>query len=432
MPTLKLNRKNLKEITPAAKVTTYFDDALTGFGLKVMPSGSRSWIVEYRPGVGGRGVAKKRLRIGGTELDPETARDAAQKILASVRLGSDPSAARTEERQALSLKDLADEFMKRHVQRKRKPNTIAAYQTTLDVHVLPALGTKKAILVSTADVARMHDNAADKRAGDRTQGGPYVANKALAVVSSAYEWGAQMGLVPKGTNPAAGIEKFDEKRRERFLTSEEFERLGDALIEAETIGLPYQVDEGGPKAKHAAKLENRRTKIAEHVIGAIRLYLLTSCRLREILHLRWSEVDFQRGMLFLPDSKTGQKPVVLSAAAIDVITALPRLGQYVIASDSAGTDDEKPRHDIKKPWASICKHAKLGNLRVHDLRHSFASVGAGDSLGLPIIGKLLGHSQPATTARYAHLDVNPVRRAADLIANQINAAVGGPSGKASS
>jgi integrase len=123
---------------------------------------------------------------------------------------------------------------------------------------------------------------------------------------------------------------------------------------------------------------------------------------RLVLHLRWEHVDFERGLLLLPDSKTGKKAIVLNAPALDVLVNLPRLGAYVIAGQSAGTEEERPRHDLKRPWQAVAKRAGLEGVRIHDLRHTHASVGAGAGLGLPIIGKLLGHAQTSTTARYAH------------------------------
>jgi integrase len=178
--------------------------------------------------------------------------------------------------------------------------------------------------------------------------------------------------------------------------------------------------------KHAKKPHNRFVKLHPSVALAMRLLLLTGCRLREILHLCWDEVDFERGLLLLPDSKTGRKTVILNAPALALLSDAPRLGVYVIAGDKAGAKDEKPRSDLKKPWAAVTKRAKLDNLRIHDLRHSFASFGAGGGMGLPIIGKLLGHTQAATTARYAHLDADPLRRASNAIGNSIAAAMGEP------
>jgi integrase len=202
--------------------------------------------------------------------------------------------------------------------------------------------------------------------------------------------------------------------------------LGDALREGESIGLAYSVDETKPTAKHAPKSDQRRVKLDPFAVAAIRLLLLTGARLREILGAQWPQVDLERGVIFLPRSKTGRKPIYLSAAAIAVLASLPRIegNPYIIAGAKHGA----PRADLKGPWARVRLAAGLDDLRIHDLRHSFASFGAGASLGLPIIGKLLGHSQAATTHRYAHLDADPLRRAADAIGSTIAAAMDGSKG----
>ena len=185
----------------------------------------------------------------------------------------------------------------------------------------------------------------------------------------------------------------------------------------------WQVDATKPTAKHAPK-ENGRTVIGQHAAAAIRLLILTGARLREILHLRWEHVDLERGLLFLPDSKTGKKAIVLNAPAMAVLAGLPRIGAYVVAGQAAGTDSEKPRADLNKPWRAIRKRAGLDGVRIHDLRHTHASIGAGAGLGLPIIGKLLGHTKASTTQRYAHLDNDPLRRASENIGGRIAAAMG--------
>ncbi|UZX11207.1 site-specific integrase [Methylocystis sp. MJC1] len=237
-----------------------------------------------------------------------------------------------------------------------------------------------------------------------------------------FAWAESRGFV-QGHNPARRIERYREQGRERFLSSDELSRLGDALRLAEMDGLPWEVDEAGPKAKHLAKPENRRVKLDPFAVAAIRLLLLTGARLREILDAQWSQVDLERGVIFLDDSKTGRKPIYISAAAQAVLSGLARVegNPHIIA----GAKEGAPRADLKKPWQAVTRAAGLEGVRLHDLRHSFASFGAGASLGLPIIGKLLGHSQPATTARYAHLDADPLRRAADTIGATIAAALDG-------
>jgi integrase len=222
-------------------------------------------------------------------------------------------------------------------------------------------------------------------------------------------------------NPARRIEQFKEHRRERFLTGRELERLGSAIRDAETKGIPWDVNEGKPKAKHLPKAKNRFTKIGLSAAAAIRLLLFTGCRLREILHLKWEHVDLERGLLFLADSKTGRKTVILNAPALAVLTGLDRLGAHVVPGD----DPEKPRADLKRPWEAVVRRAGLEGVRLHDLRHTYASFGAGGGLGLPIIGKLLGHTQASTTQRYAHLDADPLRRASETIGSRIAAALDG-------
>src|SRR5262249_26784164 len=198
----------------------------------------------------------------------------------------------------------------------------------------------------------------------------------------------------------------------------ELERLGRVLREAETKGIPWDVDERKPKAKHLPKIGNRFTRIGPSAAAALRLLLFTGCRLREILHLKWEHVDLERGLLFLADSKTGKKTVILNAPALAVLADLdPRLGPPVLPGDHA----EKPRADLKRPWEAVAKRAGLEGVRLHDLRHTYASFGAGGGLGLPIIGKLLGHTQASTTQRYAHLDADPLRRASEAIGGRIAA-----------
>ena len=252
---------------------------------------------------------------------------------------------------------------------------------------------------------------------------PYEANRALALVSAVWNWAARRDEVTASANPCVGIERCPERGRERFLTSEELGRLGAALVEGETIGLPYLVDTEKPSAKHAPKESNRRTLTDPHAVAAIRLLILTGARVREILDAKWEHVDIERGVIFLVDSKTGRKPVYLSAAALEVLVGLPRIegNPYIIPGSKVG----QPKVDLKKPWAAVCKAAGLEGIRLHDLRHSFASIGAGASMGLPVIGKLLGHSQAATTHRYAHLDADPLRRAVNTIGATISAAMDG-------
>jgi integrase len=418
VPILKLGRRAVTGLPAVTKPTIFYDSELTGFGVKAMPSGALSWIVEYRPGEGGRGVAKRRMVIGTpATLTPEKAREAAEKLLASVKLGADPAAERGAARKAETVDELLDSFIEKHLEPKRKAGTIRLNTGYIKNHIRPALGKKKANAVTHSDVDRLHRKIGETHS--------VTANRVVALIGTIYAFGLKTKVLPKGAeNPAVGIEHFDEKLRQRYLTEKELHRLGDAIREAETIGVPWEPDPT-KKIKHAPKPENRRAKIDQHAAAAIRLLLFTGCRLMEILNLRWAEYDAGRGLLFLPDSKTGQKTVVLSAPAIAILDALPRVGAYVVASETAGTKDEKPRADLNRPWRAVRKRAGIEDVRIDDLRHSFASVGAGSGLGLPIIGNLLGHTQTSTTQRYAHVAVDPAKRAADIIAGKIADAMNG-------
>jgi integrase len=372
-----------------------------------------SYIVQYKAG-SGRGAPTRRVTLGAVgKMTPEQARKAAGKVLGSVAHGEDPAADKIALRQSQLLSDLIDTFLAEHAVAKRKASTAAWYRHGLQRVVKPALGHLKPEKVTRQDIARLHSSMRHT---------PAQANRVLARIGALYSWAAKAGYVAEGYNPARGIEKYREQARERFLTSEELARLGDALRLGETEGLPWRGKYG---SKHTVKEENRRTVLDPFAVAGIRLLILTGARLREILDAKWEHVDFERGILFLPDSKTGRKPLYLNAPALEVLSGLPRIegNPHIIA----GLRDGAPRADLKKPWAAVTKAAGLDGLRIHDLRHSFASVGAGASLGLPIIGKLLGHTQAATTHRYAHLDADPMRRAAETIGATIAAAMGGAS-----
>lgn len=411
MPVEKLTKRIVDAMAPSPKPVIYYDSELTGLCLKVLPTGGKRWCIEYRAGAGGRGVGKTRMVLGSsTKLTPDQARTAARELLASVALGQDPAATRSKSREMPTFKEFGERYLTEEAAAKLKPKTVVNYRIYLRKHATPLIGTVKLDALETSDVARMH-----RRIGKTT---PMTANRIVEFIGSVYRYAATCGLVKRGHNPAAHIEAFREDRRERFLTSEELARLGDAIREAETIGIPWNLDADTPVSKHVPK--KQRTTIGPHAAAAIRLIILTGARLREILGLKWEYVDFERGLLLLPDSKTGRKTIVLNAPALAVLAQLPRIGAFVVAGDIV----DQMRHDLNRPWKLVSTRAGLKGVRIHDLRHTHASVGAGSGLGLPIIGKLLGHSQPSTTARYAHLDNDPLKRASDHIGHHLAAAMG--------
>jgi integrase len=408
----RITKRVVDGLRPQAMEFAVWDSKLPGFGVRVRPSGAMSYVVVYRAG-SGRGAPVRRYTIANVgKATPEAARGRAKTILGAVAHGHDPAGEKATERGTLTIAGLADRFMSEHVEPKRKPGTVAFYRHLLHKIIKPELGVTKADKVTRAQVARLHG---------KLKATPFQANRVLAVIGSMYAFAGRSGIVAEGINPARRIEQFKEHRRERFLTGEELERLGSAIREAETKGIPWDLDERKPKAKHLPKAKNRFTKIGPFAAAAIRLLLFTGCRLREILHLKWDQVDPERGLLFLADSKTGRKTVILNAPALAVLSGLHRIGSYVVPGD----DPEKPRADLKRPWEAVARRAGLEGVRLHDLRHTYASFGAGGGLGLPIIGKLLGHTQASTTQRYAHLDADPLRRASEAIGGRIAAALDG-------
>jgi integrase len=411
MTTQRITKRTVDALQSNGSEFTLWDDTVSGFGVRVRPTGAKSYVVVYRAGAG-RGSPVRRYTIAAVaKITPDLARARAKAVLGAVVHGHDPASQRTAERGTPTVAELADQFMTDHVRAKRKAGTAEFYQDILHRIVKPAIGTTKADKLTRLQIGKLHSSLSET---------PFQANRVLAVVGSMYAFAGRAGIVPEGTNPARGIDKFKESRRERFLTGGELERLGGAIREAETIGIPWRVDDTKPTTKHVPK-GVRVTKIGPYAAAALRLLLFTGCRLREILHLRWQHVDMERGCLFLPDSKSGRKTVILNAPALAVLNTLERVGSYVVPGD----DPEQPRHDLKRPWDAVTRRAGLVGVRLHDLRHTYASFGAGGGLGLPIIGRLLGHAQAATTARYAHLDNDPLRCASEAIAGRIAAALEG-------
>ena len=412
MATQRITKRVVDGLKARESEYAIWDAQMPGFGVRVRPTGAKSYVVVYRAG-SGRGAPVRRYTVAGAgKITPESARRLAKAVLGRVAQGHDPAGQKTTERGTPTIAELAERFLSEHVETKRKPGTAAFYRHILMKIVTPELGTSKADKVTRTQITKLHA---------KLHKTPFQANRVLAVMGSMYAFAGRTGAVQEGTNPIRKIDKFKEHRRERFLTGAELERLGAAIRKAETKGIAWVIDEAKPTARHLPKSKNRYTKIGPFAGAALRLLLFTGCRLREILHLRWEHVDLERGLLFLPDSKSGRKTIILNAPAMAVLSGLDRLGSYVVP----GNDPEKPRSDLKRPWEAVARRAGLDGVRLHDLRHTYASFGVGGGLGLPIIGKLLGHTQTSTTARYAHLDNDPLRRASEAIGGRIAAAMEG-------
>ena len=384
----KITKRFVEGIEPAASDVFAWDDDLRGFGLRLKPSGIRSYIVQYRNAHG----RSKRMTIGEHgRLTAEEARKRARLILAEVETGGDPAEARNAARKAPTVTEFAERYLSDHVATKMRPKSAAEDRRMLSRLLLPALGTRKLTDVTRADVARLHHDIR------RT---PTQANRVLSLLSRMMNMAEKWGLRPDGSNPCRHVEKFKEAKRERYLSADELARLGDVLTERE-----------------------RTATEAPGVVAAVRLLILTGCRLSEILTLQWPYVDFADACLRLPDSKTGAKTVHLNAPALAVLAAMEREegSPWVIAGGKPGTH----LVNLQKPWGRIRAAAGIADVRLHDLRHSFACVAVGLGEGLPMIGKLLGHTQTQTTARYAHLAADPVKAATERVGAALAGMLGG-------
>jgi integrase len=390
----KITKRAVDALKPAAdgREAVIWDTQVKGFGVRTQRGGSKSYIVHYRVG-SGRGAPLRKLTIGkhGAPWTPETARSEAMRLLGLVESGADPGADKIARKEAPTVTDLAERFLAEHAEAKRKASTAAAYRKLLNKIILPAIGQRKVAEVTRADLTKLHH---------ANRATPYQSNRLMAVLSKMFNLAEQWGLRPDGSNPCRHIERFAERHRERMLSAAELGRLGDAL--AAYSGSPYSV-------------------------AAIKLLVFTGARLGEVLGLEWDWIDIERGEARLPDSKTGAKTLHLPPPALALLAELPRLdgNPHVIVGQKVGAS----MVNLEKPWRAIRAMAGLNDVRLHDLRHAFASVAASSGMGLPIIGKMLGHTQAATTARYAHLASDPVKAAAAAVAGKIAAAMGGGSGK---
>ena len=380
----KITKRAVDDVAPSASDQFVWDTELKGFGLKVTPAGNKVYILQYR--TGGRGSPTKRVTIGRHgALTPDQARSEATRLAGAVAAGNDPAAVRAVQRGAPTVADLAARFLSEHVATKTKQRTGIEYRRLIDKVILPAIGNQRVRDVKRADIARLHH---------AHRAAPYEANRVLAVLSKMLSLAEKWGERPDGSNPCRHVEKYSERKRERMLSAEEFSRLGDALARSERS--PY-------------------------VIAAIKLLVFTGARLREILGLKWEWIDFERGEARLPDSKSGAKTLHLPPPALAVLAELPRVegNPHIIVGNVGG----RALVNLEKPWRAIRKDAGLDDVRLHDLRHAFAAVAASSGMGLPIIGKMLGHTQAATTHRYAHIAADPVKAAAAAVAGKIAGAM---------
>ena len=410
----KITKRLIDSLRPGDTDLVLWDDALAGFGLRLKRSGAGAYIIQYRNAE----RRSRRFTVGKVGvLTPEEARKAARALLSGVATGkADPAGEKATVKATPTVAALVDLYLKDGPAAKpaKKASSWATDASNLRRHVVPVLGRRHLSALTKADIQRFQrdvtegktatDEKSDKKHGRAiVTGGPGTAARATVVLGAMLQWAVSQGY--RADNPAKGVSLNKLQRRERFLSAKELAKLGEALAAAEKAG------------------SNRQS------LAAIRLLLLTGCRKNEILSLRWEHVDFEHGALRLPDSKTGAKVVPLGAPALAVLAGL---------KPSAGKGNSSKRPDYVFPaargeghhvglpavWRKVSKAAGLHGVRIHDLRHGFASVAVAGGSSLYIVGKVLGHTQAATTERYSHLDLDPVRAVADRTSRKLEAALG--------
>ncbi len=403
MATGKISKRSVDAIEPGECDKLLWDRDTPGFGLKVTPAGTRTYLVQYR--IGGRKGRSRRVTIGQhgrpwtdpkmektMSLTPEVARKEAKRLLGMVTAGNDPAEDRARARRAITVAELCDYYLLEGVTAK-KAGTIAKDKRRIELHVKSLIGGRRARDVTQDDV-EVFMNAVAKRFGKG------AASRTVGMLGGIFTFAVRKKKSTLCTkNPVHGVARFADRKVERFLSPAELARLGETLADAERSGVnPYAV-------------------------AAIRMLVFTGCRKAEILTLRWNDIDWEHGCLRLPDSKTGAKTVALGAPAVELLHGLPRVDDnpYVFP----GTKERAHLVGLQKIWHRLRNRAELPDVRLHDLRHSFASVGAAGGDSLLIIGKLLGHKNAASTQRYAHLGDDPLRSAANRISQQIAAAMNG-------
>lgn len=380
MPSIRLTKTIVEKLQPKGLETIYWDEALPGFGVRVKASGSRSYLVQYRNRDNGRSC---RMTIGphGPLLSFQQARDRARGILADALRGADPAADRTNRRRSPYLSELCDAYLRDHAEEKKRPSSARADRSYIGRFILPALGRRKVSEISMNDIQKLHNGLAAT---------PYQANRVLALLSKMFNLAVRWGWRPD--NPAKGVEKFHEDKRTRWLSDEELFALTRALDDHSNQG----------------------------AANAIRIQLLTGARIGEVLTATWSDFDLSRGVWTKPSHHTKQKRtehLPLSTAAIDLLSRMrvTSTGELLFPGRAQG----QPLRDLKRFWQQICAAAGLTDYRIHDNRHTHASHLVSSGLSLAIVGRLLGHTNPTTTQRYAHLADAPLREAAELMGRKL-------------
>ena len=398
----KITKRVVDAIRPSADGRDVFvwDSEIKGFGVRMKPSGSASYFIQYRNAEG----RTRRYRIGKiTTLTPDEARVAARGELAEVDKGGDPSAKRNRARKAITVSELCDWYL-RDAKGRIKPSTLALDHSRVACHVKPLIGNLTVTSLTRADIERLQSDIASgksakrekrKGRGQQAAGGRGVAARTVGMLGTMLEFAKRRGVVTE--NVAREVKRFPDNKRHRFLNRDESERLGQAL-----------------------KDHRDGSAVA---LDAVRLLLLTGCRRTEALSLEWAEVDLAAQCLRFKDTKSGAQLRIIGSEAVALLNTQPRTADNEYVFPAARGEG----HFVGLPrvFGRLCAQAQLEDVSLHTLRHTFAAVAAELGYSELTIAGLLGHRVPGITARYAHMPDRALVSAANQVAGHIAALLDG-------
>ena len=407
----KLTKRAVDAIEPRDESLKVWDDELSGFGLRVQPSGVKTYILNYRTKAG----RQRQLTIGRHgALTVAEARARAREMLASVADGKDPQGDLSALRQSDTVNQFLDRHLAEHVAKQNGLRMQASVKDAFDRLARPSIGALKLESVTRRDIQKMHAALHET---------PVMANMLLAYLSTAFNRAETDGLRLENSNPCKGVQRDTTETRERFLTADEFRRLGTALELARGEGLPWPAPPSSPANKHLPKAEKRRTPLSTGVLAVIRLLIYTGARRGEIIELEWSHVDFDNGALALPGRKgKARKSHPVSEIALAIMREISRVesSPWVFPRPGDAMRHLSPEV-IENGWQRLRAHAGVEDVRLHDLRHTVATIASRSGANAFIVRDLLRHSTTAMTSRYANFDAAPVRATMNSVAASISA-----------